>query len=358
MALGLYDTAVQIKAVELMQPTMDFLFKTLVTNGGVVAEDEMLYDYKKGAQRAAPFVMPRVGGVVMEREGFVTNKIMFADICPKRVIEADMLSMRGFGEKLLGDKTAAERAKRMVAGDLKFMKDAIQVRRSAMVGELLRSGKMNIYEWVEGGRINPQSKVVDFGFTNKIAVTTPWTAAGSDPNADMYAAEQLVRKGLGVPAFHIMRSATANALINNATFQQQLDNRRMNLGGVMPKYMDEPGLEFIGYNAHNIPMYAYDGYFLDDKFDAVTGNVIGSEPRYFIEEGQVVCAAPGLFKMYHGPITQINKEGEDFTTHLKPEVPKVFKDAKTDMITQQLRSRPMFVPFNVDAWAVVDGVTV
>jgi hypothetical protein len=166
----------------------------------------------------------------------------------------------------------------------------------------------------------------------------------------------LVLDGLGTPAFHLMRTATANALLNNERFHMQLDNRRMSLGVLNPAYMNEPGLRFIGYNMHNIPMYAYDGYFEDYQVDPATGNVIGTEKRYFLNDGEVVCAAPNLFSMYHGPVTQIDRDGGDFVTYAKKEVPKVFKDAKTDTISQELCSRPMFVPFNVDAWAILDGV--
>lgn len=354
MPIGFYDTVTQIKALELIQPMQNWLFDTFTYDKGVASEDEIVFDYMKHGIKAAPFVAPRVGGVVMEREGFVTNKFTFSNVAPKRVIDLDIVSQREFGEALMGTKTPSERAKRMMARDLKYMKNAIQVRRCAMAAELLNTGKITIDEFVEGGRIVPNAKEVDFGFDNKITLTAAWDTANGDPNADMEDAEDLVRKGLGVPAMHVMRSETYHALINNSKFQKQLDNRRMNLGTITPSYRNEPGLKFVGYNASGVEMYVYDGFYQGDKLDS-SGNVIGTEIKYFIPDGRIICAAPRLFGVFHGPITQIDRDGSDMVTYRNREVPKIIKDAKNDTISQQVRSRPMLVPDNIDSWAIIDG---
>ena len=58
-----------------------------------------------------------------------------------------------------------------------------------------------------------------------------------------------------------------------------------------------------------------------------------------------------MFKSMYGPVTMIQKDGENFKTYVAPMVPYRNSYADSNTMVQRVISRPILMPKNVDGWS-------
>ena len=339
--MDIYDTRAQLAAIDLMEPEYTFLH-----DGGTVEDDKAIYDYRKGSRRMAPVVHPGTGGVLMERDGFQTREIGFATIAPERVIEANQLNSRSFGERILGAMTPAERARKMQARDLVEMRKAVQRRREYMARQVATSGKLELFEYTNEGRSKRANLVADYGFTNYFVPgsdSAPWNQQGAKIESDMQKMLDLAQAGLGVVEWIIMAPDVANALLYNSDYVKRLDIRNVNIGEINARYRGQ-GVRFVGHNIDGVEMYSFAGTYVDD--DGLVKPIMPS--------GKLIMGYKGMLIEYHGPVTQVEKADGDPITYIKKEVPLKYSSIESNSTKNRLTSRPTIVPENIDGWVVAD----
>lgn len=344
--MDIYDTRAQLAAIDLMEPEYTFLHDMTVRDGGTVEDDKAIYDYRKGNRKMAPVVHPGTGGVVMEREGFQTREIGFATVAPERVIEVNQLYGRSFGEKILGGMTPAERAKKMQARDLTFMRKAVQRRREHMARQVALSGKLELFEYTNEGRSKNANLVADYGFTNYFVPgsdSNAWDDTGAKIESDMQKMLDMAYNGLGFVEWIIMAPDVANALLYNSDYVKRLDARNVDVGDLNYKYRGQ-GVRFIGHNIDGVEMYSFAGTYIDD--DGLQKNILPS--------GKLIMGYRGMLIEYHGPVTQVEKVDGDPITYIKKEVPLKYSSIESNCTKNRLTSRPTIVPENVDGWVIGD----
>lgn len=336
------DPIVQIKAIELIPPEPTFLYDTLVEDGGAVEEGEVIFDYRKGAiDGMAPFVGEDVGGVPIERKGFETRHIDFPTLAPERIIEKKHIMKRSFGEVIYGGSSPDQRAKKLMAEDLKFLKSSIRLRLEWMTAELLTTGKLTLPTYTEHGVLK-SSKFADFGFTNSSTLSAnKWNTSTADILGDLDDMYNEVINGLGQVDMYIMAPNVAEAMMNNETFLKKHDISRAVFGEVKPKYMGVPGVRYIGTNNDGIEMYSYNRTYVNDEGV--------SQP--FIPANSIFAVQRKMFKSLYGPVTMIQKDGENFKTYVAPMVPYRNSYADSNTMVQRVISRPILMPKNVDGWS-------
>ena len=342
--MDIYDTRAQLAAIDLMEPEYTFLHDMTVADGGTVEDDKAIYDYRKGSRKMAPVVHPGTGGVLMERDGFQTREIGFATVAPERVIEANQLNGRTFGERVLGAMTPAERAKKMQAKDLVDMRKAIQRRREHMARQVALTGKLELFEYTNEGRSKRPNLIADYGFTNNFAPgldSANWDQAGAKIESDMQKMLDLAQTGLGMVEWIIMAPDVANALLYNSDYVKRLDIRNVNIGEINTRYRGQ-GMRFIGHNIDGVEMYSFAGTFVDD--DGIVKPIMPS--------GKLIMGYKGMLKEYHGPITQVEKADGDPITYIKKEVPLKYSSVESNCTKNRLTSRPTIVPENIDGWVI------
>ncbi len=146
MPLDIYSTRAQLAAIEVLPREYSFLYDLFAADMGAVEDEKAIYDFKKGVQRMAPFVVPGTGGVLMERDGYETLEIGFPTIAPERLLGKNDITNRFFGENVLGAMNPQQRAKKQMTQDLIDMRKAIQRRREWMVAMVLLTGKGNSFK--------------------------------------------------------------------------------------------------------------------------------------------------------------------------------------------------------------------
>lgn len=334
--MSIYETRTMLKAIEQKKPVFTFLRDTFFPNIETLLSEKAEVDIKKGKRKLAPFVAPRVGGKVMTREGFKTDIITTPKIAPIRVITADDIKKRTPGENVYSTRTPEERAAILLANDLIELDEAITRREEWMCAQVLLGEPINI-------DADGVKQSIDFGFTNKekLAADKKWSAAGTDPLANLKTWRQKIIKATGkTPDICIMADNVVDCFIENATVQKLLDLQRLNIGAIEPSYKGE-GVTFIGkLPSLGLEIYSYTEYFIDDK---------GVE-KQLIPDGTVIVGASKGGKRYYGSVTQ--KESGSWITYEGVRVPKYSNDDKNEIDELRLTSRPLPTPEDVDSWLV------
>jgi len=343
MPLDIYSTRAQLAAIDLLPREYSFLFDTFARDAGAVEDTKAIYDYRKGSRRMAPTVHPGTGGVLMSRDGYETREIGFCCIAPERMIEAENLQGRMFGERVLGAMTPQEREKKLLARDLVDMRKAIQRRREWMVRQVLLTGKLEIFTYTNEGRSKKASMVADYGFTNFFTPDTKWDQAGAKIDDDMHEIFDLVYEGLGYVDKLVMAPDVAACLRDNSNYIRLFDGRNINMGELNTRYRGS-GLRFLGWNSDGVEMYSLSGTFVDDD----------GQVQPILPSGTLLAGADGILNVPHGPVTQVEETGPNaqHKTYIKKEVPLRYGSIDGNSIKNRLTSDPTVVPFNVDAWAV------
>lgn len=339
----LYDTWKQIKAIELMPKVNTFLYDTFVQNEGAIDAEDARYDFKKGNVEMAPFVVPGTGGKEMERETFDTRAISFPTIAPERTVNyMQYAGQRAFGEDIGGSLGPEERMKRLMARDIAEMRSAIQMRREWMTAQVLFEGKLDILEYVDGGQVVKATRAADYKFTNKYTAATAWNASGAKILDDLYRMVDVVTKGQGTPTIAVFGTDVRSMLMSSEELRKQMDVRNQYYG------MIEPGkpfnaLQYVGTMASGIEMYCYTGSYRE--------SLTGPE-KSFIPAGKILVGGGKMLRCMHGPVAQVEREGDAPKVYAKEEVPFRYSKSGGSSIMQRLTSRPMILPYNVDAWCV------
>ena len=336
MTIDIYSTRTMLKAINIMKPSYTFLCDTFFTNHETYVTEAVDVDFKKGKRKMAPFVAPRIGGVVIDRQGFITKSYKPPKIAPERVITIDDISRRAMGENLYSTKTPEERAKELLATDIIELDDYITRREEWMCREVLLNGKITMIG--EGFE-----QEVDYNFTNKESLigAAKWSESTSDPIADLKRWRKDVIKKTGkAPDIAVFASDVVDLFTNNEKVLKKLDNRRLEAGILEPS-IKNPAITFIGKIAEvGMEIYSYDEWYLDDD----------DTEKPMIPDGHVIVGSRGMNKCIYGAVTQV--ENEQFITIEGTRVPKAWVDKNNDIRKLRIAARPLPVPDDVDNWYV------
>lgn len=343
----MFKTTVMLKAVEQMPRLYTFLSDTFGEEGDTYADDTATYDYRKGAATGlAPIVVPGTGGIPMSREGYEMRQIKFCEMAPEREVTLEDISVRMFGEKVLGAMTPEQRAKKIMARDLTYLRTLNQNRRNWMVREVLLKGALEIRRYTREGREKEPTLFANFGFTNFYIPATKWNQAGAKIDYDMEAAFDLAYDGLCNPDVMVMGRGVFECMMDNSKFTEKLDMRNVDLGEINSKYKGQ-GIRFRGYNSDGVAMYSDHGKFINDD------RQIENE----VPDGCIILGSTKdkAVKVCHGIINKVKGQGENSEWHsyVKKEVPFRFGSEDNDVVGTRMTSRPTVVPNNVDGWVVM-----
>lgn len=334
--INIYDTRTMMAALNLMVPTYTFLRDTFFSNTETFVTEAIDVDVKKGKRKMAPFVAPRIGGVVMDRQGFTTKTLKTPKIAPERVITVDDIRNRSMGEGIYSAKTPEERARELLANDLIELDDYITRREEWMCREILLNGKMTLVG--EGFE-----QEVDFGLTNKetLAGTALWTNPDSDPISDLKRWRLAVIQKTGkAPDIVVMASDVVEVFMKHPLVKELFDISRINIGMLEPS-IQSPAITFVGrLPIIGAEIYSYDEWYLTDN----------STEEAMIPAGHVILASRNMNKRLYGAVTQI--ENKEFVTIEGMRVPKSWTDDQNEVKKLRITSRPLPVPDDVDGWYV------
>ena len=346
MDLDLTKTHTLLAAYEAIPKVPAFLKdRYFPTNAmtDVFNTDDVLVDYRDGSKKAAPFVVPTVGGKIIDRSAFTTDRYTPPLIAPQRTLSIDDLKKRGFGEAIFNNVAPADREALITLRDLRELDEMTTRREEIMAAETLINSKCVMKQW-DGSNYDTTETIQFYSGGSNPYQYTP--AKGWDTSEGVILQDlnqmvlMLTRKGL--PAEELVVSGdVADAIINNTAIQKLLDNNRMNLGGIAPLELPEGAAHIGTLNVFGkiIKIISYVETYENDE---------GTVTPY-IPDGTVILTAPGAGRGLYGAVTQLEYDGA-FYSYTGRRVPKYLPDPKTNVRTMTLSSCPILIPKNKGAW--------
>lgn len=216
-----------------------------------------------GKRKMAPFVNPKIGGVVVERQGYRTNSYEAPELSPMMVTTAEDMLKRSPGETIYSGKSPNQRAAEQLGMDLRKLDEIITRREEVMCAEALFTGKITIKGEGYDEELNywPSTPSEQ----PKTTVSTLWTASGADPMADIRAIRYEMIKESGLTPYELICGRSViEALLARLTNSNALDMRRVDMGFIDPMKLPN-GVSYWGYLKDSaIDIYTYDDWYYDE----------------------------------------------------------------------------------------------
>jgi len=247
--------------VEELKSPHNFLSDTFFPGKRTSASIYLDLDLVTGSNEIATYVGSGVEPRIVDKRGYTMKSTELPQTAEIIKITSKDLQKRAPGKTIYdGGRTLDE----MVGEAFTQLYQRIANLREYQASESLRTGQTTI----DGKGVNA---VVEWGYETGagkhievLAGDDLWSSANSDPCAQFreWRSEIVNRSGLA-PRIAVMRYSTFNYLIDHATVQTMLDNRRFEIGRL--KYEEKyEGLVYYG-NVEGIDIYVYDlQYKIDD----------------------------------------------------------------------------------------------
>ena len=355
MPFDIYDTHTLLMSVRQLPPVHTFLLdRYFPTNEAtdIFATTDVLVEYKKGSQIAAPWVAPRKGGITIVRDGYRMDRFTPGKIAPERPLTADDLRRRGFGEALYTNLTPEQRQGALIVGDLDEMHGMIARRKEKMAADVIFTGGCIMDAYVDDFGKHEASEVRFYEGASYPGIFTPsenWdttTDSGKQILADIAAMIYMNTKR-GLPATEVLMAPdVADIFLSNEWIIRLLDNRNYMIGGVDPEILPS-GVAKIA--RLNIKGRMVDFLSYEDSYEEVDGTT-----KQYLPEGHIAVAAPAAGRTVYGAITQVEQSDGEFHTYTAKEVPKYVSDADNDIRKVRLTSAPLCIPNNESPFIVAD----
>lgn len=315
--------------------------------------EKVYVDYDDGeGNLLAPFVVPRVGKVPMERVGYETRELAPSYIAPSRPLSIDILTKRMAGESLVSTMTPAQRERSYLVGDLDFLDKAITRSEEWMcagtlldnaceivhIGDKENKGVKFEARFYEGSE-NPGV----FKPANKWEVGTA-TKRGVWYNEVCREAAGLMDAGRTVTDL-VVGPNVGEMIQNDPWVIAMMDNRRMEIGKIDPQWK-ENGVVYLGhlnFGGVMLDVMIYRGSYQEKT---KTGKL--TTKQYFPSDGALL-AAPNTGKLRYGMVTQVEMDKKTYT-RTGTRIPKHNVDVDANLKETILTSRPLPAPIMKSAW--------
>lgn len=346
--IDITNTQAMIPALEVNYKPSLLFTRTFFPTHQTFATEEVIMDYRKGARKMAPFVVPG-SGVNMARTGFKTNKYKPPMIAPQRPLNVADLEKRAFGEDVFSTQTPAERAASILAKDQLELTDAIDRRIEWMCVNALLYGTFEAKGKADDGGDEVIDSITFQDFTQKqtLTGTDMWTATDT---ADIYGQIKDIRKTMvrnsgNAPTLMVGNSTTMQYIVKNKSLLGILmipnGPTMANFVNITPQIIGNDITREAQITGLNIQAYSYDGVYEDD--DGTT--------KEYLPDGYVIFSRPNIGSLLCGMITQLEKG--TWNSYAGIYVPKFWDVEGSDVQMYRIASRSVPLPANMDDWYVL-----
>lgn len=344
MPYNMYATTKMLVAIKKLYPVYTWLknryFPT--TDDDIFSTTQVLVETKKGNRKMAPFVLPVVGGVVMEREGYQAYLYEPPFINPKRTLTLDDTMQKDLGESMFSNISPEERQERLLGEDLRELYDAADRTQEWMCAQLLTKGEIVMEHLADAATGKTVKKMLRYydkeeGFQNEYVPAVNWGEDGSDIYGDLDAMVKSMNENSVPVADIILHGDLTKVFLEDEKIQKLYDIRRMNMGTIEP--IETPdGVSYLGtitVRGKNLNIFAMDA--------VVDGESV-------LPEGTVIVTAPGMGRMLYGAVSQVEQSDGVLHTYRGAVVPKYISDSRTNIREVMVTSKPVPVPKDLNGW--------
>lgn len=359
--MDIYSTYYLLAAVRAMRPEHTFFKRRYAPTNAemdIFATAKVLADYQKNGRKSAPFVLPRIGGVSVGREGFSTYELEPGNICLTMPLTLDHLTNRGFGESLMSTLTPEDREKKYLISDLVELSARISRAEERLVIDTMIGNGCTMMHQTETPGVYQPVKVQFYDGDNNPALYTPagqWQHStvtngvitrGNWYNDICNMVKMLTAAGL--PATDLLMSGdVATFIIEDPWTQAMLDNRRVEMGRIDPKELTDYVIEHgvMTFAGRKLSLIESNGTFED---------AAGNDQKY-IPDGTVIVTAPACCRTLYGAVSQME---EDCKIHTRAgrRVTRHLSDIRTSVRETEMSARPLVAPNAPNPFSVAKNV--
>lgn len=343
------DTYTMMAAMERMKQPASFLVDTFFPNIPMVATtSKIAVEYRKGARKLAPFIIPGNGGVNTARTGSKIDVYEPPMMGPRRVLSADELNTRGFGEDIYTTKTPEQRANEILSRDLVDLQNMVMNRKNKMAADILTTGQCEIQGFGADGKIAKVDTIKFEDWTQKLEPTKKWSDAGADIYGDLATMSNSIQENAGlVPGVAICGKNIMDYILGNEAIMKYIAIPNVNNLSMMsfqPR-LQAPQIMYIGtIMSLNLELYTYMETYVDEE-----GKVQG-----FIGDDDVIVGVTGRGRQLHGAVTLV--EGSSIKTYASEYVPAYRANENDNTVSLAMYCRCVLAPETVDDWGVIKAV--
>lgn len=342
--VSIYDPRYLAEVVRTTPPVHTFFLDTYFSNIKTFPTKGVDIDIVKGDRQMASFVHPLVGGQVLRDQGYKTESFTPPLINPLTITTANDALERAPGEDLYSGKTPEERAAQQLIEDYKRLDDAATRREEWMAVKTIMDGQIPIIG-------NGVSKVIDFGFTNKVTLSgdNKWGGSKADIQGNLGDwVDKVLHGGFANVDMAILGKTAKKHLFNDATIQKMLDNRRMNMGELAPRDLPN-GVRYLGHLTDpSLELYSYGEVYYDDWTDPDE-----PETKPLVPDNQVVLiSSRPNYMLAYGLCTYIDDASQMWVTAQTSRLLRSYVEHHPDRRMVELQTHPLPIPDKVDSWLV------
>lgn len=346
MPIDMNDTVSLMQAIDKVKQPASFLLDNFFNQIPPVATTSTIaVEYRKGARRLAPFVVKGAAGVNVSRVSSKIDTYTPPMMAPRRVINPEDISGRGFGETIYSTTTPAQRAERIQARDMVDLQSMIINRKNKMAADILTTGKCIVDGYADDGQLERADEISFDEWDGKITPTTHWDDASATIYEELRNTSQTIQEGSGkVPTIAVCGANVPKYLLNNKEIKDWImvpNRQNLSIVSFQPRITSTQVMHVGTIQSLNLEIYCYQEKYLDDD----------GQLKPFIGDNDLVMALPGFGRQLHGAVTLVNQNTKQFETYVGQYVPRY--SASDSAVSLTMYSRCVLAPESVDDWAVI-----
>ncbi len=346
------DTYKLINAVKKMYPVVQFFKNRYFPDGKVYYSEKALVETKKKGRAVAPFVIPVVGGIAVESEGYRAMEIEAPYIAPKKVITAAGLEKKAFGESPESGRTPAQRENELEAEYMDDLRKSVLRRHELMCAELLLTGKVLMKHYANGDDaakgINYDLKYLQFydkEFKNRYTFSSSFKDMSASLKIQEFykMASELRKRGIRATDI-VMASDVSMELMSKDDFLKFYDIAKVDFGDIKQTELPEGVVcnGRININGVVMTMFTYDEAYED----------LDGQEKPFIPAGTILFLQPKMGETVYAQVTFFS--GGSFKSYAEKIVPRFVGSEKENTAEVQVFSRPVPYPYDWEGWLVAN----
>lgn len=346
------ETVKLINAVKKMYPVTQFFKDRYFPDGKVYYSEKALIETKKGNRKVAPFVIPVVGGIVMDNEGYRADEVKAPYIAPKMPITAEELEKKAFGESPESGRTPAQRENEIESEHMDDMRKAIMRRHELMCTDIITTGRVEMKHFATAEDAakdkNYQVRILQFyenEFKNRYKFTKSWQSMTAAEKLQEFYKIAEILKERGVRATDIVMTGDVSMdLMTDKDFLDYYDKSRVNTGVIDQKELPD-GVTCNG--TININGVLFTMFTYSEQYEDLDGTV-----KALLPKGTIAFLHPGMGTTVYSQVTFV--KGGSFASYAEKYVPRVVASENENVVDVQMFSRPVPYPIDWDGWIVTN----
>ena len=346
------ETYKLINAIKKMYPVVQFFKNRYFPDGKVYYSEKALIETKKKGRAVAPFVIPVVGGIALESEGYRAMEIEAPYIAPKKVITAAELEKKAFGESPESGRTPAQRENELEAEYMDDLRKSVSRRHELMCTELLLTGKVLMKHYANGDDaakgVNYDLKYLQFydkEFKNRYTFSSSFKDMSASLKIQEFykMASKLRERGIRATDI-VMASDVSMELMSKDDFLKFYDIAKVDFGDIKQTELPEGVVcnGRININGVVMTMFTYDEAYED----------LDGQEKAFIPAGTILFLQPGMGETVYAQVTFFS--GGSFKSYAEKIVPRFVGSEKENTAEVQVFSRPVPYPYDWEGWLVAN----